>query len=347
MIIRAIGPSIQAEGARASRPARGSVPRALSGGQRRSSGDEQRLERDATGRDRGHRHRAEPGCGIGHRADFEPWQLHGRGERRWRAAVGIGLVEVYDLAATQPAKLANIATRGFVDRGDNVMIGGFIIGGGLGTSASGTAKLLIRALGPSLGAAGVANSLANPTLELVNSNGDTLATNDNWRDTPASRDRGHRHPALERSRSRHRADGSRRSLHCDRARPRRRDRCRVGRSLQPAVMRHRAAPSAQMIYPADHQRLVTNAMRTSTHVCVLLFASALTLLGQGALTPPGPPGADDENARSGRSPDAGGRGTARHATTSSLHHRSGRELLSHGQHHGQQSQWYSHPDCRV
>ena len=97
--------------------------------------------------------------------------------------VGIGLVEVYDLAATQPAKLANIATRGFVDRGDNVMIGGFIIGGGLGTNSSGTAKLLIRALGPSLGEAGVANALANPTLELVNSNGDTLATNDNWRDS--------------------------------------------------------------------------------------------------------------------------------------------------------------------
>ena len=97
--------------------------------------------------------------------------------------VGIGLVEVYDLAATQPAKLANIATRGFVDRGDNVMIGGFIIGGGLGTNSSGTAKLLIRALGPSLGEAGVANALANPTLELVNNNGDTLAANDNWRDS--------------------------------------------------------------------------------------------------------------------------------------------------------------------
>ena len=55
--------------------------------------------------------------------------------------VGIGLVEVYDLASTQPAKLANIATRGFVDSGDNVMIGGFIIGGGLGTNGSGSARL--------------------------------------------------------------------------------------------------------------------------------------------------------------------------------------------------------------
>ena len=97
--------------------------------------------------------------------------------------VGIGLVEVYDLAATQPAKLANIATRGFVDSGDNVMIGGFIIGAGLGTNGSGTARLLVRALGPSLNEAGVPNALQDPTLELVNSNGDTIADNNNWRDS--------------------------------------------------------------------------------------------------------------------------------------------------------------------
>jgi hypothetical protein len=67
------------------------------------------------------------------------------------AGIGIGLVEVYDLASGQPARLANIATRGFVDRGDNVMIGGFIIGGGLGTNGSGSARLLLRAIGQSLG----------------------------------------------------------------------------------------------------------------------------------------------------------------------------------------------------
>src|SRR2546421_3788770 len=44
---------------------------------------------------------------------------------------GIGLVEVYDLASGSPTKLANISTRGFVDTGDNVMIGGFIVGAGL------------------------------------------------------------------------------------------------------------------------------------------------------------------------------------------------------------------------
>ena len=97
--------------------------------------------------------------------------------------IGIGLVEVYDLASGQPARLANIATRGFVDSGDNVMIGGFIIGGGLGTNGSGSARLLLRAIGPSLGEAGVENALQDPTLELVNGNGDTIATNNNWRDT--------------------------------------------------------------------------------------------------------------------------------------------------------------------
>ena len=97
--------------------------------------------------------------------------------------IGIGLVEVYDLASGQPAKLANIATRGFVDSGDNVMIGGFIIGGGLGTNGSGSARLLLRAIGPSLGDAGIENALQDPTLELVNGNGDTLASNNNWRDT--------------------------------------------------------------------------------------------------------------------------------------------------------------------
>ena len=43
---------------------------------------------------------------------------------------GVGLVEVYDLAQGANSKLANISTRGFVDTGDNVMIGGFIVGGG-------------------------------------------------------------------------------------------------------------------------------------------------------------------------------------------------------------------------
>ncbi len=88
---------------------------------------------------------------------------------------GIGLIELYDLAQRANAKLANISTRGFVDVGDNVMIGGFII-----TRQTGSATVLIRGLGPSLPVTG---ALADPTLELVDGNGNSLASDDNWRDT--------------------------------------------------------------------------------------------------------------------------------------------------------------------
>ena len=89
---------------------------------------------------------------------------------------GVGLVEVYDVSSAHDSQLANISTRGFVEAGDNVMIGGFIIGG---TGA----KLIVRALGPSLTNAGVPDALQDPTLELFNANGSSLAFNDNWRTT--------------------------------------------------------------------------------------------------------------------------------------------------------------------
>jgi hypothetical protein len=88
-------------------------------------------------------------------------------------ATGIGVVEVYDLESGSPVQLANISSRGFVQTGDNVMIGGFIIGGDY------PAKVIIRAIGPSLPFAGV---LQNPTLELVDSNGSRIS-NDDWRAT--------------------------------------------------------------------------------------------------------------------------------------------------------------------
>jgi hypothetical protein len=96
-------------------------------------------------------------------------------------AGGIGLVEVYDLSAAPGSTLANISTRGFVDTGDNVMIGGFIT-----TPSSGAAKILVRGIGPSLTAAGVSGALADPVLELHDANGGTIASNDNWRDTQQS-----------------------------------------------------------------------------------------------------------------------------------------------------------------
>jgi hypothetical protein len=90
---------------------------------------------------------------------------------------GTGLVEVYDLAQGVNARLANISSRGFVDTADNVMIGGFIVGGPSGDNG----RVLVRALGPSLTNSGVAGALADPALELHDGNGTTIATNNDWK----------------------------------------------------------------------------------------------------------------------------------------------------------------------
>ena len=87
-------------------------------------------------------------------------------------ATGIGLVEAYDLDLPADSILANISTRGLVQTGDDVMIGGIII---LGTDAQ---QVLLRAIGPSLPVAG---KLADPTLELHDKDGSTIASNDDWR----------------------------------------------------------------------------------------------------------------------------------------------------------------------
>ena len=96
-------------------------------------------------------------------------------------ATGVGLVEAYDLNPTADSQLANISTRGFVDTGDNVMIGGFIVGGNGGRNV----RVLVRGIGPSLAQANppVPGALADPILELHDSNGDIVASNDNWKDT--------------------------------------------------------------------------------------------------------------------------------------------------------------------
>lgn len=92
------------------------------------------------------------------------------------AGIGVGLVEAYDLDQSNPTRLANISTRGFVDKGTNVMIGGFIAG----PIGDGTTKVVVRAIGPSLASAGVANPLQDPTLELHDGNGGMIASNDDW-----------------------------------------------------------------------------------------------------------------------------------------------------------------------
>jgi len=91
---------------------------------------------------------------------------------------GVGLVEGYDLDQAADSQLGNISTRGFVETGTNVMIGGFILGG-----ETGNANVVVRALGPSLTAFGVTGALADPTLELHDQNGALVQSNDNWKET--------------------------------------------------------------------------------------------------------------------------------------------------------------------
>lgn len=96
---------------------------------------------------------------------------------------GIGVVEVYDLNAAADAILANISSRGFVDTGDNVMIGGFIIGG----NGGGNSGIVVRAIAPSLSGM-IAGVLPDPTLELKDANGSTLVFNDDWQQSPQAAD---------------------------------------------------------------------------------------------------------------------------------------------------------------
>jgi hypothetical protein len=94
---------------------------------------------------------------------------------------GVGVVEAYDNNQALDSQLGNISTRGFVQTGSNVMIGGFILGG-----SSNNTRIALRGIGPSLSQFGLNNVLADPTLELRDANGALLIANDNWTDDPVS-----------------------------------------------------------------------------------------------------------------------------------------------------------------
>jgi cyclophilin family peptidyl-prolyl cis-trans isomerase len=96
--------------------------------------------------------------------------------------VGIGLVEVYDVDSGPGSTLVNIATRGQVGVDPNALIGGFILGG------TESKRMLVRAIGPSLSAFGIQGALADPILELRDSNGALLESNDDWGSSPNQAD---------------------------------------------------------------------------------------------------------------------------------------------------------------
>jgi hypothetical protein len=94
---------------------------------------------------------------------------------------GVGLFELYDLG-DEGSVLENISTRGVVGTRDEVMITGFTLNGDIGSSQ----RVIVRALGPSLGQLGVHDFLANPSLRVYDSNGILVGQNDNGRDDQAA-----------------------------------------------------------------------------------------------------------------------------------------------------------------
>ena len=93
------------------------------------------------------------------------------------AATGVGLFELFDLHLTN-SRAGNISTRGEVLRNDQVMIGGFILGGSLSKT------VIVRARGPSLANSGVTGALSDPFLELHDGQGNLLSSNDDWGQSP-------------------------------------------------------------------------------------------------------------------------------------------------------------------
>ena len=90
---------------------------------------------------------------------------------------GVALVEVYDLDANIASILGNISTRSLVQTGADVMIGGFIVQG------SGPKTVIVRAIGPELTQFGIPNALADPILDVHNSTGTLIASNNDWHTT--------------------------------------------------------------------------------------------------------------------------------------------------------------------
>ena len=100
--------------------------------------------------------------------------VSGRARIQFCLAFALAVVAVAELRAQEPSTLGNISTRAFVQTGDNVMIGGFII---QGTEPK---RVILRAIGPELSRFEIPNVLANPTLELHDGTGALIASNDNW-----------------------------------------------------------------------------------------------------------------------------------------------------------------------
>jgi uncharacterized repeat protein (TIGR01451 family) len=93
---------------------------------------------------------------------------------------GVALIEVYDLNQDALSRLVNLSTRAFVSTGNDIVIAGFFLSDGNGDD-----RVIVRGIGPSLSGLGLSSVLANPTLEVRNSNGSLVLTNNDWQDNAA------------------------------------------------------------------------------------------------------------------------------------------------------------------
>ncbi|HEV3409596.1 MAG TPA: hypothetical protein VG095_04845, partial [Chthoniobacterales bacterium] len=123
-------------------------------------------------------------AGLAPGSEVEPALVQTLGPGAYTAQVtaeaggsGVGVLEIYEADQTSASRLANISTRGVVGSGDEVMIGGFIARG------PGRVRVLVRAIGPSLAQHGISGALADPSIEIRDSNSALIATNADWADT--------------------------------------------------------------------------------------------------------------------------------------------------------------------
>ena len=86
---------------------------------------------------------------------------------------GIGQLDIYDLSQPPMATMANTSVRGLV--GGNPLIGAIAVAG------RASQPVLLRAIGPDLISQGVPFALRDPTLQLYDSHGTLIASNDNWK----------------------------------------------------------------------------------------------------------------------------------------------------------------------
>jgi hypothetical protein len=87
---------------------------------------------------------------------------------------GLALFELYDFDQAN-GRIVQLSTRGTVETGNDILIGGFIIGGGERTT------IVVRAIGPSLTGSGVKGVLADPELSLYDASGSLIFLNNDWR----------------------------------------------------------------------------------------------------------------------------------------------------------------------